>query len=65
MSAARHADVLFVKQNPGSDNDLANYCNKEGIKHILFQDFAGALEVVKSVVDGEKTVAEVLAKGTV
>jgi 2-hydroxy-3-keto-5-methylthiopentenyl-1-phosphate phosphatase len=38
MSAAKHADVLFVKNDkPEGENDLAAYCVKEGIKHILFR----------------------------
>ncbi|CAL1698945.1 unnamed protein product [Somion occarium] len=28
MSAARHADLLFVKKKPGADNDLAAYCTR-------------------------------------
>ena len=63
MSAARHADVLFVKKPPGTDSDLATYCAKEGIPHILFEHFAQALPVVQSVVNGEKTKEEVLAIG--
>nr|GAT51980.1 predicted protein [Mycena chlorophos] len=63
MSAARHADVLFVKQKGDGENDLAVYCTREGIPHIIFSDFSEALEVVKSVVSGEKTAKEVLAKG--
>ncbi|THH30305.1 hypothetical protein EUX98_g3888 [Antrodiella citrinella] len=64
MSAARHADVLFVKQKPGADNDLAAFCNREGIKHVLFEDFDRALGVVKKVVEGEMTVKDALAVGT-
>jgi len=63
MSAAAHADVLFVKQKEGGDNDLAAYCRREGIKHILFEDFSKALPVVQSVVRKEKTVEEVLTIG--
>jgi 2-hydroxy-3-keto-5-methylthiopentenyl-1-phosphate phosphatase len=63
MSAARHADVLFVKKPPGKDSDLATYCAKEGIPHILFENFTQALPVVQSVVTGEKTKDEVLKKG--
>ncbi|KAF7974024.1 hypothetical protein HWV62_13541 [Athelia sp. TMB] len=59
MSAARHADVLFVKAKE-DENDLAAYCRKEGIKHIIFSDFSEALPIVESVVKGKKTVAEVL-----
>lgn len=64
MSAARHADVLFVKQKPGADNDLAAYCTREGIQHVLFEDFDRALGVIKKVVDGEFTVKDALAVGT-
>ncbi|KAK7038398.1 HAD-like domain-containing protein [Favolaschia claudopus] len=63
MSAARHADILFVKQKDDGENDLAAYCTREGIKHIIFRDFAQALEVVQAVVSGEKTKEEVLAAG--
>jgi len=63
MSAAKHADVLFVKEKEYGENDLAAYCTKLGIKHILFTDFSNALPVVQSVVKGEKTVQEVLNIG--
>ncbi|KZP26899.1 hypothetical protein FIBSPDRAFT_781300 [Athelia psychrophila] len=59
LSAARHADVLFVKSKD-DENDLAAYCRKEGIKHIIFKDFGEALPIVESVVKGEKSVADVL-----
>lgn len=59
MSAAKHADVLFVKAKD-DENDLAAYCTKEGIKHIIFSDFSEALPIVESVVKGKKSVAEVL-----
>ncbi|KAJ7740450.1 HAD-like domain-containing protein [Mycena maculata] len=65
MSAARHADVLFVKQKDDGENDLAAYCTREGIKHIIFRDFSQALKVVQAVVRGEKTPEEVLAAGRV
>ncbi|KII87938.1 hypothetical protein PLICRDRAFT_42478 [Plicaturopsis crispa FD-325 SS-3] len=60
LSAAAHADVLFVKEKPYGENDLAAYCTKEGIKHILFKDFGEALPIVQSIVKGEKTVKEVM-----
>ncbi|CAK5268907.1 unnamed protein product [Mycena citricolor] len=63
MSAARHADVLFVKEKLDGENDLAAYCVREGIPHILFSDFAQALHVVQAVVSGEKTAQEVLTIG--
>jgi len=63
MSAAKHADVLFVKQKDDGENDLATYCAKLGIRHILFTDFSKALPVVQSVVKGEKSADEVLSVG--
>jgi hypothetical protein len=36
MSAAKRADVLFVKQKKSRANDLAAYCDQEGIILILF-----------------------------
>ncbi|GAB1519400.1 hypothetical protein RhiTH_002466 [Rhizoctonia solani] len=62
MSAAKHADVLFAKNDkPEGENDLAEYCKKEGIPHILFRTFAGALPIVKDVVEGRKSVEQALA----
>jgi len=64
MSAARHADVLFVKNDkPEGQNDLAAYVKKEGIKHILFKEFSDALPIVQSVVGGAATVDQVLEEG--
>ncbi|KAF8609158.1 hypothetical protein BDV93DRAFT_484514 [Ceratobasidium sp. AG-I] len=62
LSAAKHADVLFVKNDkPEGENDLAAYCIKEKIAHILFRTFADALPIVRDVVEGKKTPTEVLA----
>ncbi|KAI6028220.1 HAD-like domain-containing protein [Pisolithus marmoratus] len=63
MSAARHADVLFVKQKNDGENDLAAYCRREGIPHILFPDFGAALNTVKAIVEGSKTADMALAEG--
>lgn len=64
MSAARHADVLFVKNNKAEgENDLAVYVKNEGIRHVLFKEFSEALPVVQSVVLKQKTVDEVLVEG--
>jgi len=65
MSAAEHADVLFVKQKADGENDLATHCTKLGIRHILFTSFSEALPIVQSVVKGEKSVDEVLSAGKV
>ncbi|TFK46476.1 hypothetical protein OE88DRAFT_1687581 [Heliocybe sulcata] len=63
MSAAKHADVLFVKIKDNGENDLAAYCRREGIPHIEFTDFSRALGVVRSVLNGERSVKEVLESG--
>ena len=63
MSAARHADVLFVKTKPGHDNDLHAYCSREGIPHITFENFHQVLPIVQKVVNGELSVSEALALG--
>lgn len=62
ISAARHANLLFVKSKPGGDNDLAAYCKTEGIQHVLFEDFRDVLPAVQSVADGKKTIPEIIAK---
>ncbi|PIL30159.1 hypothetical protein GSI_07737 [Ganoderma sinense ZZ0214-1] len=63
MSAARHADVLFVKEKPDGENDLAAYCVREGIPHILFADFGRALAVVADVVEGRTSAKQALDRG--
>jgi 2-hydroxy-3-keto-5-methylthiopentenyl-1-phosphate phosphatase len=65
LSAARHADILFVKTKEDGENDLAKYCTREGIPHVLFSNFLGALDVVKRVVNGELSKEEVLGLGAV
>ena len=63
ISAARHADLLFVKAKPDGENDLAAYCIREKITHVLFEDFSQVLPVVQSIVKGGKTVAQVVSGG--
>jgi 2-hydroxy-3-keto-5-methylthiopentenyl-1-phosphate phosphatase len=58
MSAAKHADILFVKVGPEGDNDLAAYCVQQGIAHIKFKKFSDALDLVKKVVTGELSVEQ-------
>ncbi|KAI0253964.1 HAD-like domain-containing protein [Lactifluus subvellereus] len=55
ISAAKHADMLFAKEKSNGENDLAAYCTRENIRHVLFADFSRALSVVRSIVEGEKT----------
>jgi len=38
MSAAKHADLLFVKEMANGDSDLAAYCKEQGIDHVSFKD---------------------------
>ena len=64
LSAARHADILLVKIKDNGENDLHTFCNREGIKHVVFKDFSEALPIVEAVVTGKKTTEEVLEKGT-
>lgn len=63
MSAARHANVLYVKQKEGGDNDLAAYCRRESIPHILFEDFGHALRSVSAIVEGKQSAQDALAEG--
>lgn len=65
MSAAKHADLLFVKMKPDSENDLAAYCEREGISHVRFENFSDALGLVQQVVEGKKTVSEAASVGEV
>jgi len=63
MSAAKHADVLFVKLNENGESDLATYCDQQGIKNIKFKDFSQALPIVNAIVSGAITVMEALEVG--
>ncbi len=54
ISAAKHADLLFVKLKDDGENDLEAYCIREGIKHILFKNFHDALQLVKQIVQGRE-----------
>jgi hypothetical protein len=71
MSAARHADILFIKVpasapgEPSETSDLHTYCVREGIPHVVFHEFEQALVVVQDVVSGRKTKEEVLAAAKV
>ncbi|CAG8694693.1 13773_t:CDS:2, partial [Acaulospora colombiana] len=62
MSAAKHADLLFCKEQESGGSDLARYCDTLGIPYVQFRTFKEVLPVVKSIVLGEKKVEEVLGK---
>ncbi|GAA5951847.1 hypothetical protein JCM21900_004164 [Sporobolomyces salmonicolor] len=61
LSAARAADLLFVKVVENHPNDLAVHCNREKIPYVPFAQFEQVRDVVSSVVQGEKTIEEHLA----
>jgi 2-hydroxy-3-keto-5-methylthiopentenyl-1-phosphate phosphatase len=65
MSAAQHADVLFVKLKENGESDLANYCDNSGIKNIKFQNFSQALPIVQSIVAHTISIEQALAIGDV
>ena len=56
ISAAKYADILFVKNKADGENDLAAYCTRENIRHILFENFSTALPVVQAIVSKEKSI---------
>jgi 2-hydroxy-3-keto-5-methylthiopentenyl-1-phosphate phosphatase len=62
ISAAKHADLLFVKTEADGENDLAVYCKREKIKHIVFDEFSKVLPVVDSIVKGTKTIQELVQR---
>ncbi|GAA5978173.1 hypothetical protein JCM11641_001124 [Rhodosporidiobolus odoratus] len=62
LSAARAADLLFVKVIPGHTNDLSVHCLREKIPFVPFEDFERVKEVIRSVVEGGKSVEQVLSE---
>ena len=52
-----------MKTKLDGENDLAVYCEREGIKHVLFDNFSKVLPVVDSIVDGSKTIEEIIQAG--
>ncbi|KAN0084073.1 HAD-like domain containing protein [Tylopilus felleus] len=56
LSAAQHADVLFVKVTGIDEKDnLKKHCDKAGIPYIPFLDFHVAKAIVGQIVRGEKS----------
>ncbi|GAA5971273.1 hypothetical protein JCM3765_000968 [Sporobolomyces pararoseus] len=58
LSAARAADLLFVKVIENHTNDLQVHCDREQIPYVPFSQFEQVKDVVKSVVDKEMTVQQ-------
>ncbi|GJN89275.1 hypothetical protein Rhopal_002254-T1 [Rhodotorula paludigena] len=61
LSAARAADLLFVKVIPDHTNDLSVHCDREKIPYVAFETFDKVQEVVARVVSGQTTVEQELA----
>lgn len=62
LSAAKAADLLFVKVVPGHTNDLAVHCDREKIPYVAFEHFEQVKEVVARLVEGKSTIQEELAR---
>ncbi|PWZ01907.1 hypothetical protein BCV70DRAFT_198188 [Testicularia cyperi] len=62
MSAARHADVLFVKDK--EDNDLATYCNTNNIPYHLFRDWTIPKRMLEALISEELTWDDVAGKSS-
>ncbi|KAF9231879.1 HAD-like domain-containing protein [Melanogaster broomeanus] len=63
LSAAQHADVLFVKVTGDDEKDnLKKHCDKAGIPYIPFLNFHTAKEIVDKIVRGEKSKDDFLVK---
>ena len=63
IQVARSLFPRFVKTNDRGENDLASYCVREGIKHVVFTAFADVLPVLQAIANGQTTVENVLEKG--
>ncbi|BGO93971.1 hypothetical protein NBRC10512_005222 [Rhodotorula toruloides] len=62
LSAAKAADLLFVKVVPGHTNDLAVHCDREKIPYVAIEHFEQVKEVVARLVEGKSTIQEELAR---
>lgn len=56
LSAAKECDMLFAKRG----KDLIRYCERERIPYTQFGDYEDILDGMKLVVDGKKTVEELI-----
>ena len=60
ISAARHADVLFVKDK--KDNDLATYCDKRNIGYHLFKDWTVPKHMIQQWLNGDLTREQLITR---
>ncbi|KAF1961743.1 phosphoserine phosphatase [Byssothecium circinans] len=58
LSAAGYTDLLFAKQG----EDLIEYCKRQQLPFIEFQDWASILKTTQDLYYGKKSVAEVVAE---
>ena len=56
LSAAKECDLLFAKRG----KDLITYCKKQNVPYHEFDTFKDILESMKNVLNGKKTVAELM-----
>jgi len=61
LSAARAADLLFVKVIPNHTNDLSKHCIREKIPFVQFAEFSQVKIAVEAVVTGTQTIDQLLA----
>lgn len=60
MSAAAHADILFVKEK--QDNDLKIYCDNKGIKYTLFDSWLVIKKQFEDIAAGRVSVDDLRKK---
>lgn len=58
---ARASDLLFVKVIPGHTNDLKVHCDREGIPYLPFEQFVEVKDPVADVVEGRRSIQDLLA----
>ncbi|BGP55334.1 hypothetical protein JCM8202_002166 [Rhodotorula sphaerocarpa] len=62
LSAAKAADLLFVKVIPNHSNDLSVHCDRENIPYIPFITFDKVKDVIARIVEGKSTIDEELKR---
>ncbi|SCZ98765.1 BZ3500_MvSof-1268-A1-R1_Chr3-1g05605 [Microbotryum saponariae] len=60
LSAARAADLLFVKVVPGHTNDLSVHCDREKIPYVAFEQFLQVKDAVADVIEKRATIEQLL-----
>jgi 2-hydroxy-3-keto-5-methylthiopentenyl-1-phosphate phosphatase len=60
LSAARAANLLFVKVIEGHTNDLSVHCIREKIPFVAFEQFLQVKATVESVILGGKSIESIL-----